>query len=185
MEVNEQMLKYVPDFFPEYDFFFMVFHLCLLMFMMVLIAKVFIPEYMETNLVFYMSVFTLLTVIANLMKDTFMLGYFRFTDETKMQFLVAIKSFVLVWASFQYLDADSIFDFGVNVAHKEMADRLNNICQLFGGKIELQVEFSYSFLALLAGLLSFALMKINVNFAFYFFVLTKTQAKSSDSFMEI
>jgi len=179
------MLKYVPEFFPEYDFFFMVFHLCLLMFMMVIIAKVFIPEYMETNLVFYMSVFTLLTVIANLMKDTFILGYFRFTDETKMQFLVAIKSFVLVWASFSYLDADKVFDFGINEAHIEAVERLNKVTQLFGGQFELQVEFTYSFLGLLAGLLSFALMKVNVNFAFYFFILTKTQAKSSASFMEV
>jgi len=105
----------------------MVFHLTLLMFLFSMTFKVFLPEYMETNLVFYMSVFTLLVVLANLMKDTFLLGYFKYTDETKMQFLLGLKSFIIVWVSFSYFDADSLFDFKINESHAAMVERLNKI----------------------------------------------------------
>lgn len=57
---------------------------------------------MDGNLTFYMMMFLVLMAQINLMKNTFNLGYFKLTDETKMEFLVAFKSFFAVFALLKY-----------------------------------------------------------------------------------
>ena len=52
--------------------------------------------------------------------------------------------------------------------------RANQVFALGGSKISIAPEFTYSLLALVAAFLSFILVKPNMNFGFYFFVMTRT-----------
>jgi len=115
-----------------------------------------------------------------LCQKTFALGWFRFTDQTKMQIFVAIKSFLVVWVLLLYTD-DSVSNFiGFNLKknHQELVERLNKISELFGSTIELKIEFTVFMMALLASFISFSIVKHCINFAFYFFV-TKRKANES------
>jgi len=59
--------------------------------------------------------------------------------------------------------------------------RANQVFALGGNKISIAPEFTYSLLALIAGFLSFVLVKQNVNFGFYFFVMTRTASKDGNN----
>jgi hypothetical protein len=64
---------------------------------------------------------------------------------------------------------------GINIdtAHLEMNQKLNQVLQLSRTSLTIPVEASYFFLAMLAATISFCLTKININFAYYFFVMTR------------
>jgi len=84
MEISEELLKYNTTFYPEFDFVHMLFHIILAMFACVITLRVAAPEYMNTNLTFYLALVTIVLYIANLGKNTFILGYCRLMDETKV-----------------------------------------------------------------------------------------------------
>ena len=48
---------------------------------------------------------------------------------------------------------------------------------LGGNKVNIMVEFTYMVYGLSAGILGFLLVKPNINYAFYLFVMTRTAAK--------
>ena len=103
--MNEELLKYCNEFFPEYDFVFMLFHQVIAMFMIVIALKLVVPhEYLNTNLCLYIAGFTLMSTCQNLCRNAFPTGYFSFTDETKVQLLFSIKSFIMVWGFFTYTE---------------------------------------------------------------------------------
>ena len=128
MPMNEELLKYCNVFFAEFDFLLMLFYYVLVMFVFMGVAKVLLPEHLtQTNLTFYMAIITLLLIWTNLGKNSFPTGYFRLTDETKLQVLFAFKSFILVWCMFAYTNGAAAAFLGLNVDknHAEFNKRLN------------------------------------------------------------
>jgi len=63
-------------------------------------------------------------------------------------------------------------------------DRLNKIWQLFGGRIELQIEFTVFMMALLASFISFSIVRNCITFAFYFFVTSRTAKQTPSEVMD-
>lgn len=59
--------------------------------------------------------------------------------------------------------------------------RCNQVIALSGSKVAIVPEFTYSVYALAAATIGFFNVKQNVNYAFYFFVMTRTAAKESTS----
>lgn len=59
------------------------------------------------------------------MKNTFNHGYFKFTDETKMEFLVAFKAFFAVFGLLKYLGSTTFFDSSIEKAHDKTLERIN------------------------------------------------------------
>jgi len=48
--------------------------------------------------------------------------------------------------------------------------------EIFGGRLDLPYEFTYSIMAISAGLISFCTVKLNIRFSYYFFMLTRNRA---------
>ena len=55
-----------------------------------------------------------------------------------------------------------------------MVKRLNTVLIIHQNRINLPVEISYTILALLAAIISFTIVKVNINFSYYFFLMSKT-----------
>ncbi len=79
--------------------------------------KMFVPGSVESNLTFYMMLFMLLMTVVNLMKNTFNLGYFKYTDETKMEILLSLKAFITVFCVLKYLRSTTFLDYDIEKAH--------------------------------------------------------------------
>lgn len=75
----------------------MMFMLVLIMISAMTAVKVVLPEQGTTNLSFYLGLLTIMIIGGVLCKDTFTLGWFKYTDETKVQLLFGIKSFAMTW----------------------------------------------------------------------------------------
>lgn len=60
-------------------------------------------------------------------------------------------------------------------AHDKTLERVNQTLELFGGRLDLPYDFSYSVLATFAGLISFTTVRLNIRFSYYFFMLTKNR----------
>lgn len=58
---------------------------------------------------------------------------------------------------------------------------MNTIAALGGSHLTITPEFTYSLIALLAGITTFVMTKVNVNFAFYFFVINRAANGSSEA----
>ena len=123
-----------------------------------------------------MSVLCLMLIWTNLGKNSFPTGYLRLSDETKVQVLFSIKSFFVVWAMLTYTDGAAAKFLGLDLEqnHQEMVKRLNQIVALVGSEITIAPEFTFTFYAGFAAMLSFLLVKQNINFAFYFFVFNRS-----------
>lgn len=137
---------------------------------------------LETNLVFYMMVFLVFMAQVNLMKNTFNLGYFKFTDETKIEFLFAIKAFVAVFVTLKYMGGSrTFFDFDLEKAHDASLERVNTLLALYGSRLALPVDFTYSLLASVCSMMTFCLVKLNIRFSYYFFVISKNSTQLLNS----
>lgn len=79
--------------------------------------KMLIPASVESNLSFYMMLFMLLMTVVNLMKNTFNLGYSKFSDETKMEILLSVKAFITVFCVLKYLRSSTFLDYDIEKAH--------------------------------------------------------------------
>jgi hypothetical protein len=49
---------------------------------------------------------------------------------------------------------------------------------LTGSKLRLHIEYTYTLFSLLAAVISISIVKININFAYYFFVMTRAFSDS-------
>jgi len=162
----------------------MLFHQVLIMFIAVLLLKTVVPAHLlDTNLTFYLALITLLLIFQNLCKNAFPTGYFSLTDETKMQVLFAVKSFIVVWVAFSYSEGsvESFLGLEIEASHKQLVSRLNHMASLGKHSFSLDTEFSYVMLAGMAAMISFVIVKINVNFAFYYFVISRTASRASSA----
>jgi hypothetical protein len=102
--LNEELLKYHNDYWADYDFIFMLTVLTVILTFVTSLAKLVSPNVtsLHTNLSLWLCIFTLLQTLQMLSRDAFKLGYTRFTDETKVQILFGVKTFVLVWVTLSY-----------------------------------------------------------------------------------
>jgi hypothetical protein len=66
------------------------------------------------NLTFYLAIFTLVYYWSLLSKGSLKTG-FSLSDESKVQFLFALKSFFIVWAAFTYSEGGFSSFIGLNV----------------------------------------------------------------------
>ena len=74
-----------------------------------------------------MAVITLLLIWTNLAKNSFPTGYARLTDETKVQVVLAAKTFFFVWCFLAYTDgaAQAFLGLDIDKNHAEFNKRLN------------------------------------------------------------
>jgi Predicted transmembrane protein 161AB len=175
IEINEELIKHNSEFFIEYDFFFMLFTVILAIFAITQTTKLVMPSLAESNLVFYMMAFLIFMAIVNLMKNTFTLGYFNYSDEVKIELLFAIKTFFVSFVCLNTLGSKTFFDFDIEKAHDESLARVNLFLSLMGGKVSLPYEFTYALFSVCASLMTFATVRLNIRFAYYFYVLTKNR----------
>jgi len=176
IEINEAFLKHNQEFFVEYDFFFMLFVVILGLFAITQGTKLVYPSLLETNIIFYMMIFLLAMAGMNLCKNTFSLGYFKYSDETKIELLFAIKAFIVSFVCLKTFGSTTFFDFNIEKAHDESQARVNQILSLIGGKLSLPYDFTYGIIGATAGLLTFCTVRLNIRFSYYFYVLTKNSA---------
>lgn len=121
-------------------------------------------------------------VLQNLVKNTFNLGFFKFTDQTKMEIFMGMKGFVLVFAGLRVADSKVFFDYDLRKEHKELNDRLNQALAPFLVQAkEVPPEFTYFVFALMASILSFSVVRMHVKFAYYFFFFTSQEEKQVES----
>ena len=151
----------------------MLFTTVLAMFVITQTTKLIFPTLIETNLIFYMIVFMLLMTFMNLTRHTFQQGYFNFADDTKVEMLFGIKAFIIAFVFLSTWGSTTFFDFDLEKAHEATMQRVNLTMQLMGGHLALPVQFTYFFVAILAGLVTFGTTKLNIRFSYYFYVLTK------------
>ena len=85
IEISKDLLQYNQEFFEVYDFVFLMFIVTTIMFVLVSILRVLpVGSLIQTNLTFYVLILQLALWITNLSKNSFNLGWFRYTDETKL-----------------------------------------------------------------------------------------------------
>ena len=120
-----------------------------------------------------MNLVALLMMAVTLTRDCFSLGWFKYTDESKVQILFGIKSFVVVWCVYCYSSIPAIVGLDIDSAHSLMNSRLNQVLSLSRTSIVIPVEASYFLLASVAAGISFCLTKISINFGYYFFVMSR------------
>lgn len=180
MEMGTELLQHCNQFFTDFDFLLMLFHYCVLMFFSYLVMKIVVPtEFSQTNLTFYMVIMTLLLVFSNLRKGSFPGGLTKLTDETKVQILYAFKSFIFVWCSLIYSEGavERFFGFDILGNHELLVRKCNQVFALGGNKIAIAPEFTYAVFGLLAAAISFLTVKQNINYAFYFYVMTRSASR--------
>ncbi len=138
--------------------------------------KVFVPALMETNVVFLMIVFLIFMAFMNLTRHSFSKGLSNISDETKVEALFASKAWVITFVFLSTYGSTTFFDFDLEKAHEETLKRINQTASLFGGNFSLPVGFTYFIIATFAALLSMATTRLNIRFAYYFYVLSKNRA---------
>jgi len=180
MEISEELLKYNTTFYPEFDFVHMLFHIILAMFACVITLRVVAPEYMNTNLTFYLALVTIMLYIANLGKNTFILGYCRLMDETKVQILISFKSFLFVFGFLMYTEGEALnYAFNIDVlgCHNSLVARFNKLYALNDSSVSLSPQFTYAMLGFMAATISFVLVKPSIQFSYYFFSMLRNHAR--------
>ena len=53
------------------------------------------------------------------------MGWFRYTDETKMEIFMGLKALVVTGALFSFFDSRAIFEYHLDGVHAEINERLN------------------------------------------------------------
>lgn len=177
MEISPELLRYNQEFFEVYDFVILMFLVSIIMFVLTTSLSVtplsFIEPLNKTNLTFYIMLVVLSFIFQNLAKNTFNLGYFRYTAETKMEFMMACKAFFIIFLTFRSVNTKLLFDFDLNVLHQDFNNHLNQALAPFriGGR-DIPVDFSVFVFALIGSLISFAIVRIQVKFAYYYYCYT-------------
>ena len=185
MEVAPELLKYNQDFFQTYDFILLMFITCVLLFVFTtslqLVPNQTLQKLISNNLTFYIMALVQILIIQNLIKNTFNLGYLKFTDETKLEFLMGMKSFSLVFILFKSVDSSVLFDYKIESLHSSLIDRINQALAPFGvyPKTQVPLEYTMFIFALLAGIISFVVVRIQIKFAYYLFYFTSVELEQT------
>jgi len=107
-------------------------------------------------------------------KDAFRLGYFKYTDETKVMLLFAVKSFIIVWILTSYTSFVNLLGFDLETLHKNMNFRLNQLLQLSHGSVDIPSDFTCILLSFVSAIISFLVVRINITFSYFFYIFTKS-----------
>ena len=62
-----------------------------------------------------------------------------------------------------------------------LVDRINRVCEVMGGRIQLAPEATYLMLSLTASYISFTVVRQSISFGFYFFFMTRAASKSGNA----
>jgi hypothetical protein len=110
------------------------------------------------------------------MKKTFNLGWFQYTDETKMEIFMALKALVVTGALFSWLDSRSLFEYHLEGVHGEFNDRLNQALAPFGAPPK-KMPFAATIFVFgaCAAVLSFAIVRVQIRFAYFLYVFTTSK----------
>ena len=196
LEISEgDFLRYNQEFFEMYDFILLMFVACILMFIIMSTLQVVpnekLQSYLNSNLTYYIALLVFSIICQNLSKNTFNLGYFKFTDETKMEMFMALKAFILTYSVFKQFGSQSIFDYDLVKIHNIFNNRLNEAFGPFSiPPKQLPVDYTYFVFGLFAALLSFVVVRVQIKFAHFFYVVTnqhqkyKTDAEDGDNQLE-
>lgn len=87
----------------------------------------------ETNLTLYVLLIQAGLVMYFQSKDSFNLGLFRYTDETKMQMLMSFKAFLLVFLGLKSYGTADVFEFDLKEIHNNVNIRLTEGLKPFIG----------------------------------------------------
>lgn len=55
-------------------------------------------------------------------------------------------------------------------------ERVNKVMELFGGRLDLPLDFTYSLLAACSSLITFATVRLHVRFSYHFYMLRRNSA---------
>lgn len=178
--VNDELLSYVQEFFETYDFILMMFLASIIQF--VVVASMALVPYepiqglIKINVTFYVLVFLLIAVLCCLVKDSFNLGFWKLSDQTKMQLFMAAKAFVLIYGLFSTVPSKEILDLDLEQSHRELNERVNQALAPFGVREQkLPVELSLCFFGVLGALISFCIVNQQVKFAHFFFEFSESE----------
>ena len=72
----------------------------------------------DSNLGFYMMCLISFMAVINLMKNSFSLGIWNMSDETKMELLMGMKAFIATFVILKTLSSTVLFDSNIEKAHK-------------------------------------------------------------------
>jgi hypothetical protein len=175
IEIGKPLLQYNQEFFEIYDFVFLMFLVTSSMFALVSLLRISpAGDLIQTNLTFYVMLLQLALWLTNLCKNSFNLGWFRYTDETKLQMFMAVKAFIVVQAAFQY--GLQVLDFDIRKCHYRLNERINQAFLPFGVKPrDIPIDFTISIFAMLAAIISFSVAKIQIRFGYFFYVRSSVQ----------
>ena len=172
--MSKEFLHYNQDFFQEVEFSVMIFVILLFMVLLTSILKIVPSEALnslvESQLTQYIIYLQLGMVCFYLTKDSFNLGLFKITDETRLEVAMAVKAFAVTYLCMSNYSTKSALDFDVNARHRELKQRWNLATKPFGlSHLDLSPELTYVLFALVAAVISFVTVRTSVRFAFYFY----------------
>ena len=150
----------------------MMFFVAIVIFLITTTLQVFPVIEVKTQLTYYVLLLLITLVLHYLTRNSFNLGYFRYTNETKLQISMALKAFLIVFLTLQYSNTSFFFDYDVNQCHKDLNTRLNQALSPFGIiSKEIPYEYTYSIFALIASIISFCVVRIHIKFAYFFYIV--------------
>ena len=133
--VSEELLKYNQEFYEMYDFIFLLCFVSMVMFTIITTLSIIpveaINQLIQTNLTFYIMLGLVIAILCNLCKDSFNLGFFRYSNETKMEILMAIKAFSLIFITMKSFETQEFFDFNLRQCHSKFNIRINQALKPF------------------------------------------------------
>lgn len=113
--ISNELLNYNQDFYEAFDYHVIMFITSAVVFLVTTTMNVTpikaVSELVQSNTVFLIMTINVVSMIQNLTKNTFALGYFRFTDETKMEFFLGFKSFFVVYVLLRTFSTALLFDY--------------------------------------------------------------------------
>lgn len=180
IEIGEDFLSCNQEFFEMYDFIFLMFTVVVILFAATSTIHVLPFEWatglIETSLTYYMTLLVLVLVVRNLMKNTFNLGWFKYTDETKMEIFMALKALIFTWALFTFFDSRAFFEYHLDGVHAEFNERLNQALAPFGAPPKVMpFEATLFVFGTCAALLSFSIVRVQIRFAYFLYVFTTSK----------
>jgi len=70
-------------------------------------------------------------ILCCLCKDSFNLGLFTYSNETKMELMMAIKAFSIIFITLKSFETDVFFDFNLTQCHAKFNIRINQALEPF------------------------------------------------------
>lgn len=114
----------------------------------------------KINITFYVLIFLLLAVLCFQVKDSFNLGLFRLSDQTKMQLFMSVKAFIIIFVFFQNVSSKEFLDLDLEQSHQDLSEKFTQAFAPFGFSTDYTIpyEFTCTVFGLLAAIISFCIV---------------------------